>query len=145
MPPTLARLRRTLGRSLAVGHDGPRPRPRGGGGGTQVVLPLTVRGATADGADVRLLVDATVAAGPAAPADPVRVAHALLLAATRRWLAGQDLAGLPSRLPRAREAVEDGVDEEFSELDLRLLRLDVVAVEHLLASPSGADGSGGAQ
>lgn len=141
MPPPLARLRRTLGRSLAVGYDGPRP--RGEGGGTQLVLPLTVRGPAADGADVRLLVEATVVAGPAAPADPVRVAHALLLAATRRWLADQDLASLPARLPRVREAVEGGVDEEFSELDLRLLRLDVVAVEHLLASPSASRTSGG--
>ncbi|NYI44239.1 hypothetical protein BJ993_001319 [Nocardioides aromaticivorans] len=140
MPPPLARLRRTLGRSLAVGYDGSRP--RGEGGGTQHALPLTVRGPTADGADVRLLVEAMVAAGPAAPADPVRVTRALLLAAARRWLAAHDLPDLPEGLPHARDALEHAVGEVFDDLDLRLLRLDVVSVEHLLASPSGADGTG---
>lgn len=141
MPPPLARLRRALGRSLAVGYDGPRP--RGEGGGTQHALPITVRGPAADGADVRLLVEAMVAAGPAAPADPVRVAHALLLAASRRWLADRDLPGLQEGLPQARDALEGAVGAEFRELDLRLLRFDVVAVEHLLASPSADDQAGG--
>lgn len=141
MPLTLARLRRTLGRPLAVGSAGPRP--RGEGGGTQYELPLTVRGPTADGADVRLLVEAMVAAGPAAIADPVRVMHALLLPATRRWLVGHELSDLPTHLPHVRDSLEDAIGEEFQELDLLLLRLDVVSVEHLLASPSSPDAAGG--
>lgn len=141
MPLTLARLRRTLGRPLAVGCAGPHP--RGEGSGTQATVPLTVRGPTADGADVRLLVETMLAAGPTAPPEPVRIALALLLPASRRWLAGHDLARLPEALPGARDSLEDAVRDEFGELGLRLLRFDVVAVEHLLASPSAEDQAGG--
>lgn len=141
MPLPLARLRRTLGRPLAVGCAGPHP--RGGGSGTQSTVPMTVRGPTADGADVRLLVETMLAAGPTAPPEPVRVAVALLLPAARRWLASHDLARLPERLPGARDALEEAVRDEFGGLDLRLLRFDVVAVEHLLASPSADERAGG--
>lgn len=139
MPLTLARLRRTLGRSLSVGGGGQRP--RGGVGGTQhvelhVELPMTVRGPTADGEDVRLLVEVLLDGGPSAPAEPERVAHALLLAAARRWLAEHDLAELRDALPSARDSMEAAVRDEFDELDLRLLRFDVESVEHLIASRS---------
>lgn len=105
-----------------------------------LTVALAVRGRTADDADLRLLVEATVVPDDArAGVDLERVAHALVLPATRRWLAGHDLDQLTDALAGAPAELESVVEPEFEALGARLLRLDIVAVEHLLASPSGDD------
>lgn len=106
-------------------------------------VPLALRGRTADGADLRVLVDAQVS--PVSVDDGrqlERITQALVVPAVRRWLAEHDLAGLPDELLSGRGELEDLVQPEFEALGARLLRLDVVAVEHLLASPS-AEPEGG--
>jgi hypothetical protein len=134
-------LRRALARALPTGrqHDA----------FTEVTeamtVPLAVRGRTTDGADLRLLVDVTVVpvtavAGP----DLERIAQALVPPAVRRWAAEHDLDHLQASLPTARTALESAVQPEIEALGARLLRLDVVAVEHLLASPSAEPDPGGA-
>jgi len=150
MPPTIARIRRVLGRTLARGWGGRRPRGMVGGHPAYVV-PLTVRGTTYDGADVRLLLEATVATGPAGnpagnpaggAAGADRATLALLVPAARRWLATHPVGRLRGELAGVPTLLHDEVRDELAELGVRLLRVDVVAVEHLLASPS-ADGMPG--
>lgn len=112
-----------------------------------LMVPLAVRGLTTDGADLRLLLEAQVAPGTVtARAELERIAQALVVPAVRRWLAEHELAGLPDQLFAAQPELESVVQPEFEALGARLIRLDVVAVEHLLASPSGdpVPGTGGA-
>lgn len=109
------------------------------------LVPLALRGRTADGADLRVLLDAHVAPD-AADAGPEleRVTQALVVPAVQRWLAEHRLAELPAGLVQARGELESVVQPELTALGARLLRLEVVAVEHLLASPSGEPDEGGA-
>lgn len=103
-------------------------------------MPLTVRTRTEDAAELRLLLDAVVApsASSAASDDAEleRVAHALLVPATERWVRRHPLVAIQHSPARARSAIEESVRPEFAGLGATLLRLDIVAIEHLLLSPS---------
>lgn len=111
-----------------------------------LTVPLAVRGLTTDSADLRLLLEAQVAPGTVtARAELERIAQALVVPAVRRWLAEHELAGLPDQLFAAQPELESVVQPEFEALGARLIRLDVVAVEHLLTSPSAEPGVGGAE
>lgn len=148
MPLTLTRLRRSLGRLLAVRDDGIPP--RGEGGGTQAaqalhVVPLTVRARTADAADLRVLLEVRLSSPyPELPDDDLeRITLALVVPATSDWVRRQDLAVLDAGLgPRLLE-VEDTVRAPLHSLGAELLAVDVIACEHLLASPSADPDEGG--
>ncbi|WGY01454.1 MULTISPECIES: hypothetical protein [unclassified Nocardioides] len=97
-----------------------------------LVVPLTVRSRTADGADIRLLLEADVdAAGRASAAELERVAFAIVVPAVEEAVRRRELAALAAD-PTA------GLDH----IGGALLRVRVVAVEHLIVSPSAdPDGS----
>jgi|GEM_PF-5497191 len=100
-------------------------------------VPLTVRTLTSDGADVRLLLEAEVLSASTVPALVTeRVTHALVVPALERWVRRHDLASLTVELERSVSGVAVQLNNELDALDTKLLRLEVVAVEHLLASPS---------
>ena len=106
-------------------------------------VPLTVRSLTSDGADVRLLLEAEVRSVPTAPAlDAERITHALVVPALERWVGRHELASLTVELERSVSGVAVQLDEQLGALGTRLLRLEVVAVEHLLASPSADPAAG---
>ncbi len=100
-------------------------------------VPLTVRALTSDGADVRLLLEAEVLSVSVASALVAeRVTHALVVPALERWVRRHDLASLTVELERSVSGVAVHLKDELGALDTKLLRLEVIAVEHLLASPS---------
>ena len=97
-----------------------------------LVVPLTVRTRIADGAEIRLLLEADVDAPERTPAaDLERVAMAIVVPAAEEAVRRRDLAALEAD-PTA------GLDQVGGDL----LRVRVVAVEHLIVSPS-ADPDGG--
>lgn len=102
-------------------------------------MPITVRGATRDEDEIRILLDAVVAPSVIAVGHPdlPRITHALVVPAVERWLRQRSLPEVQADLASARGAVEDAVRPEFGGLGATLLRLDLIAVEHLLLSPSG--------
>lgn len=154
MPPTLARFRRSLGRLLTPGLDGPDPWGEGGGdhAADQVhVVPLTVRTRTADDADIRLLLEARLASATLPPAELERMALALVVPAVAQWVRRRDLAALEADLVPGAPGLDRGLAEVCGEvrgpvsaLGGDLLSIGVVAGEHLLRSPSGdvVDGPG---
>lgn len=91
------------------------------------VVPLTVRSRTADGADIRLLLEAdVVTAGRASTAELERVALAIVVPAAEEAVRRRELATLAIDPTLGLDAVGG-----------HLLSVRVVAVEHLLLSPSG--------
>lgn len=101
-----------------------------------VVVPLTVRGDTADGADLRLLLEARLASRTLPDAEVERVAYALIEAGAGRWLRSQRLEQLADSVGPRLTSVEDAVREPAAGLGVDVIAVDVVAVEHLLVSPS---------
>lgn len=92
-----------------------------------LVVPVTVRAQTSDGADIRLLLEADVdASGKAKPAELERVALAIVVPAAEEAVGRRDLADLAAD-------PSGGLDDIGGDL----LSVRVVAVEHLLLSPSG--------
>ncbi|KRB78618.1 hypothetical protein ASE01_05040 [Nocardioides sp. Root190] len=137
--PRWTELRRALARAVTTGGTH-------GHVTEAVTVPLAVRGRTTDGADLRLLVDVTLAPdAPAAGPDLERIAQALVPPAVRRWVGQHELDRLQAALPTARAGLEASVQPEIEALGARLLRLDVVAVEHLLTSPSAEPDHGDAE
>lgn len=109
-------------------------------------VPLAVRARTSDGADLRLLLEVTLAPELVTSQSEIeRIAQALVVPALRRWLVEHALSALPDGLLSARTDLEAVVQPEFEALGARLLRLDVVAVEHLLTSPSAEPMAGDAE
>ncbi len=109
-------------------------------------VPLTVRALTSDGADVRLLLEVDVRSGPL-PSElgPERITFALVVPALERWVRQHDLASLTVEVERALGGVAAQFRSELLTLGVHLVRVQVVAVEHLIVSPSGAgarDGHG---
>lgn len=93
-----------------------------------MVVPLTVRCRTADGADIRLLLEADVATSArtrTAELEIERVAMALVVPAAEEAVRRRDLASL---------AADPTLD--LAHVGGDLLTVRVIAVEHLLASPS---------
>ena len=135
MPSTLARLRRVLGLSSTAARG--KLRLRGEVGGDQPdVVPLTIRTPTADGADLRLLLEARFAPTRLPQEELDHVAVAVIEPVATLWVRRQRLAAIQRALgPRLRD-VEDDVRAQLSGLGAPLIALDVVAVEHLLTSPS---------
>lgn len=134
-------MRRALARAVTTG----RPHGAFTDVSEALTVPVAVRACTTDRADLRLLVDVTVVpVTPAAGPDLERIAQALVPPAVRRWAGRHDLEALQGALPTARSVLEAAVQPEIQALGARLLRLDVVAVEHLLASPSAEPDPGGA-
>ncbi|GAA1509941.1 hypothetical protein [Nocardioides humi] len=134
MPPD-SPLRRLLGLRSGRVHDDTRP---GGSAGSQpvYVVPVTVRERTEDDADIRLLLDAKLSSATLPQAEVDRIALALIVPAASTWVRRQRLATLEDSLgPRLRE-VEEGVCHQTRALGADLLSVEVVAVEHLLVSPS---------
>jgi hypothetical protein len=122
-------------RRWAGGYDDPP---------ADTTVPVTARGQTADGADVRLLIEAQVRAVPGSgTAAPERIVLALLAPAARRWLRGRELALVESDLAAARIDLDELVGPELADLGIELLRIDVVGAEHLLRSSSGDPSTGG--
>ena len=103
-----------------------------------ITVPVTVRAQSDDDAELRIMLDAVVApaANASIPPDLERLTHALLVPAVERWVRQRSLASFQDNLNVARAAFEDNVRPEFAGLGATLLRLDLVAVEHLLVSPS---------
>ncbi|MBM7516781.1 hypothetical protein [Nocardioides nitrophenolicus] len=103
-----------------------------------LVVPLTVRSRTADGADLRLLLEADVdASGRTSAAELERVAFAIVVPAVEEVVRRRELAQLA-------EDPTAGLDRIGGDL----LSVRVVAVEHLIVSPSAdpsADPAGGAR
>lgn len=131
-------LRRTLAHLIAAQAHG-RPIET-------LLVPMVVRGRTADRADLRVLLDGIVEVEAVADrAELERMIHAIVVPGVRRWLAERALADLPEALPGARPELEAMVQPELEALGTRLLRLDLVAVEHLLVSPSADPGAEGAR
>ncbi|UUW90264.1 hypothetical protein ABFU82_16365 [Nocardioides sp. WV_118_6] len=145
MPPPLTRLRRTLGRLLAVRDDGHRPWGEGGGTQTLHVVPLTVRARTADAADLRMLLEVRLASPyPDLPDDDLeRITLALVIPATSDWVRRHELTALDDALGPRLLTVEDAVRAPMLSLGAELLAVDVIACEHLLASPSAEPDQGG--
>lgn len=138
MPPALARLRLAVARLLGWG--------RGAGHGTDgsSTVPVTVRARTADRADMRLLLEVRAEAGTLEPGDLDRFVHEWVVPATREWVAQHDLAGLQADLPPELDEVASTVRVGLTTVGATLLGVELVAAEHLLASPSAdaADGPG---
>ena len=130
-------LRRGLGRFVDATGAPRRAAAHAAASSVPLTVPLTVRGVTRDEADVRLLLEAvTVPAGDAAsPAWLGRVVDAIVVPAAGRWLGDHALADLDDPVP-LRVALEERVVPELTGLGVLLLRCDVVAVEHLVVSPS---------
>lgn len=145
MPLPLTRLRRTLGRLLAIRDDGQRPRGEGSGTQTLHVVPLTVRARTADHADLRVLLEVRLASPyPDLPDEDLeRITLALVVPATSDWVRRQEISALDSALGPRLLAVEDTVRAPMRSLGAELLAVDVIACEHLLASPSAEPDQGG--
>lgn len=137
MPPSLARLRLAVGRLLCRG------RATGSRSTGSSTVPVTVRARTADGADLRLLLEVRVEAGKLQPGDLDRFVHEWTVPATREWVAGHDLAGLQADLAPELDEVAGAVRVGLAEEGATLLDVELVAAEHLLSSPSAgpADGS----
>lgn len=120
----------------------------GEGSAADAVVPLTVRATASDGADIRLLIEARSRARAGAEPDVERIIHALVVPAAARWLRRHGLEDLASDAHAVGPDLERLVGEELSGLGVDLVGLDVVAVEHLLVSPSAGragaadDGSG---
>ncbi|GAA4819414.1 hypothetical protein ACFQ0K_10780 [Nocardioides caeni] len=142
MPPALARLRRALGRWTTDWSDGSRP--RGEGGGSQVLrnVPLMTRARTVEDADLRLLLDARLSSPTLSGADLERVALALIVPAAAEWVRRQRLDALAHSHGRRLPEIEEVVALPLRGLGAELLSIEVVAAEHLLASPSGDDATG---
>lgn len=138
MPLHLARLRHVLGRLVAAGGAGNRP--RGGGSGAQTVLvPLTVRATTRDGADIRLLLDARFSSPSLGDGEVERIAVALLVPAAAREVRRSVLRALEHSPSSVLSPALQVVRPQAAALGVELHALEVVAAEHLLASPSAPD------
>ncbi|WP_436697797.1 hypothetical protein [Nocardioides sp. BYT-33-1] len=137
----LPSLRRALG--LRSGrHDTARPRAADGGQPVFVV-PVTVRERTDDDADIRLLLEAKLSSATLPLGEIDRITLALVVPAASAWVRRQRLAALEHSLgPRLRE-VEESVCHQTRALGADLLSVEVVAVEHLLVSPSADADQGG--
>lgn len=100
------------------------------------MVALTVRARTADGADLRLLLEARVSS-PDLPDDELeRLSIALVVPATSDWVGRHQVRALDGGLgPRLLE-VEACARAPMRSLGAELLAVDVIACEHLLASPS---------
>lgn len=99
-----------------------------------LVVPVTVRAQTSDGADIRLLLEADVDASGKTlsknvAAELERVALAIVVPAAEEAVRRRDLASLAAD-------PSGGLDDIGGDL----LSVRVVAVEHLLLSPSAAPG-----
>lgn len=102
-----------------------------------MIVPVTARCRTADGADIRVLLEADVATAArsrTAELEIERVAMALVVPAAEEAVRRRDLASL---------VADPSLD--LTHVGGDLLTVRVVAVEHLIASPSAdpapADGS----
>lgn len=143
MQTSLASVRLAVGRFLGGGATLAH-------GMTYATVPVTVRARTSDGADLRLLVEVHVEVGPHRAEDADRFVHALTVPAMRQLVAQHDLLGLgtvlaPERSPAPELAVVRRIVREgVAEVGMTLVDVELVAAEHLLASPSTdpAHGSG---
>ncbi|WGX97532.1 hypothetical protein [Nocardioides sp. L-11A] len=143
MASTLSSLRRALGLRSGRRHDAPRSRGGDAPGQPVFVVPVTVRDRTDDDADIRLLLEAKLSSATLPRAEVDRIALALVVPAAGAWVRRQRLAALEDSLgPRLRE-VEEGVCHQTRALGADLLSVEVVAVEHLLVSPSADADQGG--
>lgn len=141
MPSLLARLRRVLGLSSTAARG--KIRLRGEGDGDQPhVVPLTIRTHTGDGADLRLLLEARLAPTRLARDELDRVAAAVIEPVATAWVRRRRLAAIRGLGPRLGE-VENDVRAQLDGLGAPLVTIDVVAVEHLLTSPSADDAAPG--
>ncbi|UMG94571.1 hypothetical protein [Nocardioides sp. TF02-7] len=126
------RLRLLVGRLLAGRDDD--------AGGTVTVLdpavtvPLTVRETTADQKDVRLLLEVVVRPVGASAAHDVEPLVCGVVPLVSRWVRRHRLADLT---PDLHHVWHDPVAELLESLGADLLSLRVVAIEHLILSPSG--------
>jgi hypothetical protein len=136
MPPLHAKLRLTLGQ-LFAGTRTPSA--------TEYhAVPVTVRADTADGADVRLIVEVRVDGGALEPHDLDRFVHAVTIPATRHRIEGHDLDRLQAELGDELHGVAREIREPLTELGITLLDVELVSAEHLLSPPAAAavDGPG---
>lgn len=101
-----------------------------------VVVPITVRSQTTDGADIRLLLEARLTSARLSHEEVERIALALVVPAAVQWVRRHELPALDGRLGASLHDVEESVREPVAALGADLLTIATVAVEHLLASPS---------
>lgn len=94
------------------------------------------RSRTADGADIRLLLEARVTSHRLPVEEVERLALALIVPAAVQWLGRQDLATLDVALRPTLPEVEAAVRAPLAALGAELLAIALVAGEHLLVSPS---------
>lgn len=127
MPPALARLRLAVARLLC------RSRRTGNASST---VPVTVRARTADRADMRLLLEVHVEAGTVRPGELDRLVHEWTVPAARQWVARHDLSGLQADLAPELDEVAAAVRDGLATVGVAMLGVELVAAEHLLASPS---------
>lgn len=129
---------------MATGGADQHLRNRTAGVQTIQVVPLTARSRTADGADIRLLLEARLTSHRLSAEEIERLALALIVPAAVQWLGRQDLAALDVALRPTLPEIESAVREPLAALGTELLAVALVAGEHLLVSPSrdGFDGPG---
>jgi Tfp pilus assembly PilM family ATPase len=106
---------------------------QGAGTPDRLVTGLTVRARTSDGADVRVLAELTTEGDET---QVVRLAHALVTAEIARRTAELELEELVAGLSATAAAVPGRCGEAVAAVGGRLRAVELVAVEHLLVSPS---------
>ncbi|WP_249411099.1 hypothetical protein [Nocardioides faecalis] len=143
MPPTFARIRRDLGRLLAGDGSLATAAVPGEAGQLREVLvvPLTVRSHTADDAEIRLLIEATVShahGGRIDRAELERIALGVVVPAAAAWVRRHPLSELQTEIDAnpTLPAVEETARDQVAALGGDLVALTLVAGEHLLLSPS---------
>lgn len=130
MASSLAQIRLGLARLMAGGAL------RSNGQACSSTVPVTVRAHTSDGADIRLLLDVQVQGATIPTMELDRLVHAVAVPETRRWVAQHDLAELQRNLAPELTEVGTSVREGLSAAGASLVLVELVAAEHLLASPS---------
>ena len=106
-----------------------------GAGTPAETVGLTVRGTTADDAEVRILLEASIAADDGTGTE--RLVHALVVQELSDVVAGATLDRLVPLLSESVARVAARSANALEAVDAHLGRLEIVAVEHLLVSPSG--------
>lgn len=132
----ISRLRRLLGQmvSASVAERAPVS--------VQTAIAVAVRAGTADGKELRLLLDVHLDGAVSRPGAESFV-HAVTVPAARRWVRQRSLAQVEESIGSLDHDIAAAIHDELAELGVGLLAVDTAAVEHLLIGPAaGPDEDG---